>query len=151
MRLSGSLRTAILAATAAVLSAGAQAGPMPTNVATNKAMVDQGTTEVRYRGGGFGYRGAGFRGGGWGYRGGLGYRGLGYRGLGYGVAAGAIVGGAIARRGYYGGYGDYGGYYGSYPSYSYAAAPYRYGGGYGYGSDYCPPYGGYAAARYYGW
>jgi len=27
---------------------------------------------------------------------------LGYRGLGYGVAAGAIVGGAIARRGYYG-------------------------------------------------
>ena len=98
--------------------------------------------------------------------------------LGYGVAAGAIVGGAIARRSYYGysggygyssgypaygyasvpryGYGGYGGYgYGyGYPAYSYAAVPqYGYGGGYGYGygSAYCPPYGGYAAASYYGW
>ena len=107
---------------------------MPTNVAAMKSMVDQGTTEVRWgggwRGGGFGYRGIGFRGGGWGYRGGLGYRGWGYRGLGYGVAAGAIVGGAIASRSYYGGYG---GYYGGYPAYSsYAATPYYgYGGGYG--------------------
>ncbi|MBR1236399.1 hypothetical protein JQ597_26625 [Bradyrhizobium sp. AUGA SZCCT0177] len=153
MRSFSSLRTAILAATAALLGAGAQAGPMPTNVVAMKSMVDQNTTEVRWRGGGFGYRGVGFRGGGWGYRGGLGYRGLGYRGLGYGVAAGAIVGGAIASRGYYGG---------GYPSYSYAAVPYYgYGGGYGYGygygygggygSGYCPPYGGYAAARYYGW
>ena len=143
MRLSGLRRTAILAATAALLTAGAQAGPMPTNVAAMKSMVDQSTTEVRWvggwRGGGFGYRGVGFRGGGWGYRGGLGYRGWGYRGLGYGVAAGAIVGGAIASRGYYGGYG---GYYGGYPAYSYAATPYYgYGGGYG---SYCPPYGGYA-------
>ena len=144
-------RTAILAATAAALfSAGAQAGPMPTHVAAMKSMVDQSTTEVRWgggwRGGGFGYRGVGFRGGGWGYRGGFGYRGWGYRGLGYGVAAGAIVGGAIASGAYYGGY------YGGYPSYSYAAVPYYgYGGGYGYGSGYCPPYGGYAAARYYGW
>jgi hypothetical protein len=165
MRSLSSLRTAILAATAALLGAGAQAGPMPANVAAMKSMVDQSTTEVRWgggwRGGGFGYRDVGFRGGGWGYRGGLGYRGVGYRGLGYGVAAGAIVGGAIASGGYYGGYG---GYYGGYPAYSYATVPYYgydggygyaygggYGGGYGFGSAYCPPYGGYAAARYYGW
>jgi hypothetical protein len=143
MRLLSSLRTAILAATAALLSAGAQAGPMPTNVAAMKSMVDQSTTEVRWRGGGYGYRG-----GGWGYRGGLGYRG-GYRGLGYGVAAGAIVGGAVARRGYYGGYGGYDGYYGGYSD---AAVPYYgYGGGYDYGNEYCPPCGGYATRSYYGW
>jgi hypothetical protein len=143
MMLFSSLRTAVLVAAATLLSAGAQAGPMPTNVAAMKSMVDQNTTEVRWgsgwRGGGFGYRG-----GGWGYRGG----GWGYRGLGYGVAAGALVGGAIASRGYYGGYG---GYYGSDPYYSYAAVPYGYGGDYGYGSGNCPPYGGYPAARYYGW
>ncbi len=136
-----SLRAAILVAAATLLSAGAQAGPMPTNVAAMKSMVDQNTTEVRwvggYRGGGFGYRG------GWGYRGG----GWGYRRLGYGLAAGAIVGGAIASSGYYGGYG---GYYGADPYYSYAAVPYGYGGGYGYGGCGCPSYGGYAA-RYYGW
>jgi hypothetical protein len=150
MRLSSSLRTAILAAASGLLSAGAQAGPMPTNVAAMKSMVDQSTTEVRWgggwRGGGFGYRGVGFRGGGWGYRGG----GWGYRGLGYSLAAGALVGGAIASSSYYGGYGGY--YGGGYPSYSYAAVPsYSYGGGYGYGygGSYCPPYGGYA--RYYGW
>jgi hypothetical protein len=143
MRLLSSLRTAILAAIAGLLSAGAQAGPMPTNVAAMKSMVDQSTTEVRWgggwRGGGFGYRGVGFRGDGWGYR-----------GLGYGLAAGALVGGAIASSAYYGGYGGY--YGGGYPSYSYAAVPsYGYGGGYGYGygGSYCPPYGGYA--RYYGW
>jgi hypothetical protein len=155
MRFLSSLRTAFLAATAALLSAGAHAGPMPTNVAAIKSMVDQNTTEVRwrggygyrgvgYRGGGYGYRGGGYRGGGWAYRGGVGYRGgLGYRGWGYrGLGYGAVAGAAIARRGYYGGY--YGGD-GGYPSYSYAAAPYGYGGGYGYGgsygygSDYCPP------------
>jgi hypothetical protein len=161
MRLSSSLRSAILAATAVLLSVGAQAGPMPTNVAAMKSIVDQNTTEVRWGGGrgGYGYRGVGFRGGGLGYRGGYGYRGglgyrhgWGYRGLGYGVAAGAIVGGAIARRSYYNGYDGYGydgyagGYYGGYPSESYSAVPY-----YGYGGSYCPPYGGYAAARYYGW
>ena len=149
MRLFSSVRTAILVAAATLLGAGAQAGPMPTNVAAMKSLVDQNTTEVRWgggwRGGGFGYRGVGFRGGGWAYRGG----GWGYRGLGYGLAAGALVGGAIASRGYYGGYG---GYYDSDPYESYAAVPYGYGGyggGYGYGGN-CPPYGGYAA-RYYGW
>src|ERR1700759_666917 len=100
MRLLNLLRTTILAATAALLGAGAQAGPMPTNVTAMKSMVDQSTTEVRWgggwRGGGFGYRGVGFRGGGWGYRGGWRGGGWGYRGLGYGLAAGAIVGGAIA-------------------------------------------------------
>jgi hypothetical protein len=69
MMLFSSLRTAVLVAAATLLSAGAQAGPMPTNVAAMKSMVDQNTTEVRWgggwRGGGFGYRG-----GGWGYRGG---------------------------------------------------------------------------------
>jgi hypothetical protein len=145
MRLLNPLRIAILAATASLLSGGAQAGPMSTNVAAMKSMVDQSTTEVRwggvgFRGGGVGYRGAGFRGGGWGYRGGLGYRG--YRGLGYGLAAGAIASSA-----YYGGYGGYGDYYGGYPAYSYAAEPdYGYGGGCG-----CPSYGGYATSRYYGW
>jgi hypothetical protein len=150
MRFLSSLCIVIFAATAALLSVGAQAGPMSTHVAAMKSMVDQSTTEVRWgggwRGGGLGYRGVGFRGGGWGYRGGLGYRGWGHRGLGYGVAAGAIVGGAIASSAYYGGYESYGGYHGDYPSYSYTAVPY----GYGYGSGYCPPYGGYAT-RYYGW
>jgi hypothetical protein len=147
MRLSSSMRTAILAATAALLSAGAQAGPMPTNVAAMKSMADQSTTEVRwvggYRGvgyrGGYGYRGVGYRGGGYGYRGGVGYRGWGYRGLGYG----AVAGGAIAGRGYYGGYGGY-------PSYGYAAVPYD-GDDVGYDVDYCPPDESYAAVRYYGW
>jgi hypothetical protein len=152
MRLLSSLRTAVLAATAALFSVGAQAGPLPTHVAAMKSMVDQNTTEVRWvggwRGGGVGYRGVGFRGGGWGYRGGLGYRGWGHRGLGYGIAAGAIVGGAIASGAYYGGYGDY---YGGYPAYSDAAVPY-YGqdAGYGYGCG-CPHYGGYAAVPHYGW
>src|SRR3954453_8400113 len=101
MRLFGSVRTAILVASATLLSAGAQAGPMPTNVAAMESMVNQNTTEVRWgggwgggwRGGGIGYRGVGFRGGGWGYRGGRGYR-----ALGYGLAAGALVGGAIASQ-----------------------------------------------------
>ena len=100
MKLFSSLPIAILATTSALLSAGAQAGPMPTNAAVMKSVVDKGTTEVRYRGGGYrgvgrgvGYRSVGYRS--VGYRG-VGYRG--YRGVGYGVAAGAIVGGAIARR-----------------------------------------------------
>jgi hypothetical protein len=132
-----SLRSALLVAAATLLSTGAQAGPMPTNVAGMKSMVDQNTTEVRWgggwRGGGYGYRGVGFRGGGWGYR-----------RLGYGVAAGAIVGGAIASSGYYRGHGGD-------PYYSYAAVPYGYGGGYSYGGGCsCPGYGGYATS-YYGW
>jgi|SRR5215472_1604440 len=174
MKLFSSLATAVLAATTALLSAGAQAGPMPTNVAAMKLMVDKNTTEVRWRGGGVGYRGGVAYRGGVGYRGGVAYRGgLGYRGLGYGVAAGAIVGGAVARRAYYGGYGGYSGDYsddsyaaeqnydsGGYPSYSYAAAPqYSYGGGSGYGGGVvgysggctCQPYGGYVPVQRYGW
>ena len=155
MSLSSSLRPAVLVAAASLLAGGAQAGPMPTNVAAMKSMVEQITTQVQwrggFRGGGFGMRGVGFRGGGWGWRGG-GWRGggWGYRGLGYGLAAGALVGGAIASSAYYGGYGGYYGGYG-YPAYSYAAVPYYgYGGGYGYGS-YCPPYRSGYAAGYYGW
>src|SRR4051812_15921745 len=140
MRLSSSLRTAFLVAAAALLGASAQAGPMPTNVAAMKSMVDQNTTEVRWaggwRGGGFGYRGVGFRGGGWGYRGG----GWGYRGLGYGLAAGAIVGGAIASRGYYGGYGGF--FYGG-SHLKYLGRPRRpWGGGWGGGGEFSPPLGG---------
>lgn len=106
MMMFSSPRTAILVASATLLSAGAQAGLMPTNMAAMKSMVDQNTTEVRW--------GGGWRGGGIGYRGG----GWGYRGLGYGLAAGAILGGAVASRGYYG---SYGGYYGGDPYDSYAA------------------------------
>src|SRR3954471_7026923 len=137
MRLLSSLRIAALAATASLLATAGQAGPMPTNIAAMKSMVEQSTTQVQWRGGGFrgggiGYRGGyGFRGGGYGWRGGgYGFRGgYGYRRLGYGIAAGALVGGAIASSAYYGG--GYGGYGYGYPSYSYAAAPYYgYGGGY---------------------
>jgi hypothetical protein len=152
MKLLSSLPTVILAASSVLLSAGAQAGPMPTNAAAMKSMVDKSTTEVRYRGG--------YRGGGLGYRG-VGYRGgrLGYRGVGYGVAAGAIVSGAIARGAYYGGDSSYSGY-GDDLSYGYTAEPhYGYGGGYGYGdAGYlgsggctCQPNGGYVAVRRYGW
>ena len=137
MRLFSLLPTTILAATVALLGASAQAGPMPTNVAAMKSMVEKDTTEVRYRA---------YRGGRLAYRGRLGYRGLGYGGL----AAGAIVAGAVARRAYYGD-----GYYygGGYPAYGYAEPSYGYGYGGGYG--YAPaPYGyggGYVARRYYGW
>src|SRR3954462_13765914 len=54
------------------------AQPMPTDVAAMKSMVEKGTTEVRWRGGGLGYRGVGYRGDRLAYRGGLGHRGLGY-------------------------------------------------------------------------
>ena len=168
MSLLSSLRTAMLAATATLISAGAQAGPMPTNVAAMKSMVDQSTTEVRWRGG-YGYRGVGFRGGGgYGYRGGYGYQ-QPTIAAGMAIAVMAIAA-SLRRRGqrhrrrqmpaaattaamvatmaataaimvaipptatrpplYYG-------YDGG------LAMP---GGGYGYGSASCPPYGGYAAA-----
>jgi len=48
MMMFSSLRTAILVASATLLSAGAQAGPMPTNVAAMESMVNQNTTEVRW-------------------------------------------------------------------------------------------------------
>src|SRR4051812_32312559 len=113
MRLFRSLPTTILAATAALVGASAQAGPMPTNVTAMKSMVESGTTEVRYRGGRVAYRGGRVA-----YRGGLGYRRLGYGVAGAGVA-GAVIAGAVARRAYYGD--GYGAYYGDgYPSYGYA-------------------------------
>jgi hypothetical protein len=110
-----------------------QAAPLPTHLATMKAMVASDTVEVRWGG-----WGGGWRGGGWGYRGGWGHRPWGA------VAAGALIGGALAGGAYYGSYG-YGSYYGSYP---------YYGGGYAYQN--CPPYGGYGYGGYspayaYGW
>jgi hypothetical protein len=133
MRLFSLLPATILAATAALLGASAQAGPMPTNVASMSAMVDKATTEVRYG------RGARLA-----YRGGVGYGRLGYGGVAAGVA-GAIVAGAVARSVYYGdGYGAYGG---GYPAYDYAPHHSGYGDapGYGYGGG-----GGYVV-RQYGW
>ena len=50
MRLLTSVRTASLATTARSARCGAQAGPMPTNVAAMKSLVDQATTEVRWGG-----------------------------------------------------------------------------------------------------
>jgi hypothetical protein len=153
MKLFSSLATAILVTTSALLNGGAQAGPMPTNAAAMKSMVDKSTTEVRYRGGvgRVGYGGRVGR--------------VGYRGVGYGVAAGAIVGGAVARRAYYGGGVGYSGYsddsygYATEPQYGYATEPqYEYGGGYGggvvgySGGCTCPPNGGgYVAVHQYGW
>ncbi|GKQ55107.1 hypothetical protein [Bradyrhizobium sp. Ce-3] len=113
-----------------------QAAPLPTNIATMKAAVDNNAVQVRWGGWGGGWRG------GWGYRGWRGgYGGWGYRGWGA-AAAGAIVGGAIASSAYAG--------------YPYYGAGYGYGSG--YGGDYCSPGGGYGYApayyarpRYYGW
>ena len=110
-----------------------RAAPLPTHLATMKAMVTSDAIEVRWGG-----WGGGWRGGGWGYRGGWGHRPWGA------VAAGALIGGALAGGAYYGSYG-YGSYYGSYP---------YYGGGYAYQN--CPPYGGYGYGGYspayaYGW
>jgi len=84
------------------------AAPMPTNVASMKAMVSDTTTPVYWRGG-------------WGW------------GLGA-LAAGAIIGGAIASNSYYGG--PYYGYPGPYYGYGYAPSYYGYGAHYGYGPYY---------------
>jgi hypothetical protein len=77
------------------------------------------TMQVRWRGGGWGWRGGGWRGG-WG--------GAGF-GIGAGLLAGALIGSAIAGPGYYGGpyYGGYG-----YPGYRYGYAPAYYS-SYGWG------------------
>src|SRR5258708_2288706 len=118
-------RMAFVGAFAGALMAGnvatLHAAPLPTNVASMKSMVADNSIQVRWRGGGWGYRGFG---GGFGYRGG---------GRGAGALAGALIGGAIASSayGYYGGpyYGGYypGPYYGGYyPAYSYYPA-YDYG------------------------
>jgi hypothetical protein len=55
MKLFNSPATAVLAVASALLSAGTQAGPMPTNAAARQSMVDKSTTEVRQRA--VGYRG----------------------------------------------------------------------------------------------
>lgn len=69
MKSSSLLRTAIFAATIAILGVSAQAGPMPTqSAATLKSMISQNTIEVRgvgWRTGAYGYR-CGFRGDSWG-------------------------------------------------------------------------------------
>jgi hypothetical protein len=105
----------------------AAAAPMPTHVTTMKAMTSSDTTQVHWRGGGWGW------------------------GVGA-LAAGAIIGGAIASApyGYYGGpyaapYG-YGYGYGYAPAYyGYAPAYPRY---YGYGYRPYRPYYGYRYGYY---
>ena len=66
MKSSSSLRTAIFAATIAMLGVSAQAGSMPTQMATMNSMIHQNTIEVRsggsWRGGGYDYRCVGSRG-----------------------------------------------------------------------------------------
>src|SRR5258707_15894416 len=84
-------RMAFVGAFAGALMAGnvatLHAAPLPTNVASMKSMVADNSIQVRWRGGGWGYRGFG----GWGYRGG---------GWGAGALAGALIGGAIASSAY---------------------------------------------------
>ena len=79
------------------------------------------------------------------------WRGRGWGGIGFGLAAGAIIGGAIASRSYYGGYGYGDGWLWLRLSclrlrlwlsrYGYAYAPSYYG--------YAPAYYSYASPRYY--
>jgi hypothetical protein len=124
----GGFAGALMAGNVATL----HAAPLPTNVASMKSMVADNSIQVRWRGGGWGYRGFG---GGFGYRGG---------GWGAGALAGALIGGAIASSAY--------GYYGG-PAYGYGGPP--YGGYYPYG--YYPAYVDYGwqaiqepgAARFY--
>jgi hypothetical protein len=75
------------------------------------------------------------------------WRGRGFGGIGFGLAAGALIGGAIASRSYYGGYG-YGYGYGGYGGYGYGYPAYGYGYGPAYGYSYAPSYYGYAPAYY---
>jgi hypothetical protein len=125
-------KTAIACSLAGIVVAGyagqAGAAPLPTNVAAMKAVTSDGTTQVHWRGGGWGL------------------------GLG-GFAAGAIIGSAIAGApyGYYGspyyGYGYPGPYYGYAPAYyGYGYAYPRY---YGYRRYYRPSYGYYRPYRVY--
>ena len=106
-------KTAIACSLAGAVVAGqvqqAAAAPMPTNVATMKAMAGDDTVQVHWRGG-------------WGW------------GVGA-LAAGAIIGGAIASSGPYGYYGGgpyYGSPYGYGYGYGYAPAYYGYAPGYAY-------------------
>jgi hypothetical protein len=103
------------------------AAPLPTNVASMKSMVADGSIQARW---------GGWRGGGWGYRS-FG-RSFGYRGWGWGAGAlaGAVIGGAIASSAY--------GYYGG-PAYGYGGPPYGGYSPYGY-----PAYVGYSPYYDYG-
>ncbi|MCK1740020.1 hypothetical protein IVA80_03775 [Bradyrhizobium sp. 139] len=126
-------KTAIACSLAGAVMAGqieqAAAAPLPTNVATMKAAAGDDTTQVHWRGRGFGW------------------------GIGA-LAAGALIGGAIASSapyGYYGGGPYYGGY--GYPGpgygygYGYAPAYYGYGPAYAY-PRYYRPYRPYYGPRY---
>lgn len=126
-------KTLIACTLAGTLVAGqleqAAAAPMPTNVGTVKAMVPENTTQVHWRGGGWG--------------------------IGFGaLAAGALIGGAIASGGYYGPYGYPGPYYGYAPAYyGYGYGPYYggyapYYGYYGYRRYWRPRYYGYYRPYY---
>ena len=78
---------------------------LPTPSALKEA-VPSNTSQVFWRGGGWG---GGWRGGGWG------------PGIGFGIAAGALTAAAVASTPYWGGR-----YYGYASAYPYAYAPYRY-------------------------
>ena len=94
------------------------------------SIAQANTVEVRWRGGGWGWRGGGWRGG-WG--------GAGF-GIGAGLLAGALIGSAIAGPSYYGGH-YYGGY--GYPAYRYGYAPAYYS-SYGYWGGPGPAFRSYA-------
>lgn len=126
------LAVPVAAVAMAGVTTGAEAAPLPTNVAAMKAIVARDTLHVRWGWGG-GWRGGWH--GGWGHVGwgrpGWGYRGWGYRSWGVGpVAAGAVIGGALASGAYYDSYPDY--YGGGYAD----QGCYPYGGGYGYSPAY---------------
>jgi hypothetical protein len=90
------------------------AGILAMTLALGTVAVSSGDASAQRWGGrhgGWGHHGGGWGHGGWGHRGGW--------GVGAGLAAGAIIGGALASRPYYGGYGA--GYYDD-PGY-YAAVP----------------------------
>jgi hypothetical protein len=135
---------AVGAALAVTAALPASAAPLAGQTAAMNSAVPDLTTEVQWRGrgwgGGFrygggwgGYRGSwgGYRAGWGGYRGGWGYRG--YRGWGVaGLGAAIVTGAAIAATAPYYGYG-----YG-YPAYSYSYYPAYYAPTYSY--VYSAPY-----------
>lgn len=121
---------ALVGASTIALPNTSNAMSLPTPSALKDAVPTQ-TTQVFWRGGGWG---------GWG------------PGIGFGIAAGALTAAALASGPYWGG-----GYWGGYPGYAYAprydyapAYAYGYGSGYGYSPRYAYSYGAPAYDYSYG-